>query len=732
MLRKMFAALLISASIRGWAAAPPPDILKTDLMVVVAHPDDEGMVAGVMARYAQGENRVVSCVYCTRGEGGGNEVGTQLGPALGELREAELRKTLGVIGVRHVYFLDKTDWAYTESAAATLEKWGHDDSLDRLVRLVRNLRPEVMVTFLPAPTGGQHGHHQTAGLLATEAFDAAADPQRFPDQIKREGLRPWQVRKLFYVEKTPDSVEVATGGKAADGRTFAQIGAEGESNHRSQGARDDFSRYLAQPRPQYFTLVKTVLQADLPKNDLFAGLPTPQPLLVNVEPETYFYAPGQSGTVHLIVQNNASEPIKNITAGPPSDSANGWTYAMTSGPKSSDALNPKERAELVFSVKAPDNLSLSAEEIPLRFSVKGETAQGQTQLFVETKVKASPLLTAEVVPLPGISRYRDWTRQNRIERFAGVLPSWVPLAAGQPGKVTVRISDHRAGAGTGNARLVAPEGWSVDPDFAELNPGDKELEFELTPPADAPVADVPFRVEVRDSPAPNGPLLAQAEGVAQVTPYTEAARPPRTITVDGDVSDWAGAPEIAISSKNIVQGEFKDDADGSARAQIAYDERFLYVAVRVKDNAVVSNIAPDDIKAHWRTDSVEIDVDPTPRSESTLTTFKMGIFPWDTAGRVRAERDADANQGLIEETAPGTQLASKRTDDGYIIETAIPWASIGAKPEGGKVLGFNILLFDGDEKDARVGDGISKGRLGWSFRPGIWGRAEQWGELKLK
>jgi hypothetical protein len=382
-------------------------------------------------------------------------------------------------------------------------------------------------------------------------------------------------------------------------------------------------------------------------------------------------------------------------------------------------------------VKAPDSFS-SFEETPLRFVVTGDTAQGKAQFAAETKVKPSPAVTAEVVPLPGISRYRDWTRQNRIERFAGVLPSWVPLAAGQPGKVTVRITDHREQAGTGNVKLVAPEGWKVDPDSAELNPGDKEVAFSVTPPADAPVADVPIKVEVRDSPAPNGPLLAQAEGVAQVTPYAEASHPPRTITVDGDLSDWAGVPEIAISSKNLVQGEFKDDADGSARAQIAYDDRFLYVAVRVRDNVVVSNIAPDDIKAHWRTDSVEIDVDPTPRSESTLTTFKMGVFPWDTAGHVRAERDADANQGLIEETAPGTQLASKHTDDGYIIETAIPWASIGAKPVSGKALGFNLLLFDGDEKDARVGDGINKGRLAWSFRPGIWGRAEQWGELKLK
>src|ERR1041384_3715221 len=96
------------------AASPPKqgaDLLKTDILGVFAHPDDETGMAATLAYYAQGRGKVVANVYCTRGEGGGNMVGTQWGPALGHLREAELRDCLSRLGVRYCFFLDHLDWA---------------------------------------------------------------------------------------------------------------------------------------------------------------------------------------------------------------------------------------------------------------------------------------------------------------------------------------------------------------------------------------------------------------------------------------------------------------------------------------------------------------------------------------------------------------------------------------------------------------------------------------------
>ena len=114
------------------------------------------------------------------------------------LREIELQQCLDTLGVKHCFFLDQLDWAYTESAAMTLEKWDREATLEHLVRIIRNLRPEIILTMNPFPRPGQHGHHQAAGMLAVEAYAAAGDSRQFPTQLTREGLSTWQTRKLYF------------------------------------------------------------------------------------------------------------------------------------------------------------------------------------------------------------------------------------------------------------------------------------------------------------------------------------------------------------------------------------------------------------------------------------------------------------------------------------------------------------------------------------------------------
>ena len=115
-------------------------LLKTDILCVLAHPDDETGMASTLAYYAHEREATISHVYCTRGEGGGNMVGTHWGRSLGVLREIELQQCLDTLGVKHHFFLEQLDWAYTESAAMTLEKWDKEAALGHLVRLIRNLR----------------------------------------------------------------------------------------------------------------------------------------------------------------------------------------------------------------------------------------------------------------------------------------------------------------------------------------------------------------------------------------------------------------------------------------------------------------------------------------------------------------------------------------------------------------------------------------------------------------
>ncbi len=121
-------------------------------------------------------------------------------------------------------------------------------------------------------------------------------------------------------------------------------------------------------------------------------------------------------------------------------------------------------------------------------------------------------------------------------------------------------------------------------------------------------------------------------GTLQVVPTTTVARIESAPTIDGNISEFTDMMGLEIPFVNLWQGFADDTADLSAVFGLMYDDEFLYVAVDVTDETLVSNVAPNDIKGHWRSDSVEITVDPQGpgASEHTLTTFKTGIFPFDT------------------------------------------------------------------------------------------------------
>src|SRR6202051_4665020 len=184
----------------------PDERYKTDILLVVAHPDDEGAATAYLAR-AIDEGRHVAVIYGTRGSSGGNEVGTEQALALGAIREIEARHALAMLGITNVWFLGGKDTA-SQDVLQSLANWEHGAALEQLVRLVRLTHPEVVLTFLPGTfIGEDHGDHQAAGVLATEAFDLAGDPSVFPEQIAApmrrlepflENLRPWQCKKIYY------------------------------------------------------------------------------------------------------------------------------------------------------------------------------------------------------------------------------------------------------------------------------------------------------------------------------------------------------------------------------------------------------------------------------------------------------------------------------------------------------------------------------------------------------
>lgn len=213
MLLAVLLARPLCAQLQEAPASPPPDDrLKADILVFVAHADDDTLLYAYLARAIYDEHKRVAVIYTTIGEHGENRVGYEQGAALALVREQEARSALAALGVFSVWFLGAPNVpSPLEDPLGSLERWPHGLTLEKTVRLIRLIRPEVVITWLPDYVVGEnHCDHQAAGILATEAYDLAGDPLVFPEQVTppldhrgfgnlTEGLHAWQPKKLYFV-----------------------------------------------------------------------------------------------------------------------------------------------------------------------------------------------------------------------------------------------------------------------------------------------------------------------------------------------------------------------------------------------------------------------------------------------------------------------------------------------------------------------------------------------------
>ncbi|HEV7843486.1 MAG TPA: PIG-L family deacetylase, partial [Pyrinomonadaceae bacterium] len=162
------------------------------VMCVAAHPDDEDGATLTVLRRKMGVHTV--SLFSTYGEGGQNATGPELYEELGVIRARETEEAARIQG-SEPYFLGLKDFGFSKSAEEAFRVWGHDEALRRMVLKIRELHPDVIITN--HDTSGGHGHHQATGRLVLEAFDAAADPTRFPEQLSDGKVQTWQVQRLF-------------------------------------------------------------------------------------------------------------------------------------------------------------------------------------------------------------------------------------------------------------------------------------------------------------------------------------------------------------------------------------------------------------------------------------------------------------------------------------------------------------------------------------------------------
>jgi LmbE family N-acetylglucosaminyl deacetylase len=255
----------------------PDARFKADLLVIVAHPDDESEIGSYLARAVFDQHKRVAVIFGTRGNTGGNAQGGEQSMSLGLIREIEGRRAVAYFGITNVWFLGAPDTA-GQSVLHSLETWNHGRCLEEVTRIVRLTQPDVIATWLPDYSAGEnHGDHQASGVLATEAFDIAGDPTQFPEQIApprfptgisnmTEGLLPWQPQKLYYFSDAANTDFMNGQGPSYNAgdispskkESYARLAAEEVSFHLTQsdsGAaarraldRDQVEKtYLAQP-----------------------------------------------------------------------------------------------------------------------------------------------------------------------------------------------------------------------------------------------------------------------------------------------------------------------------------------------------------------------------------------------------------------------------------------------------------------------------------------------------
>src|SRR6266481_483632 len=231
-MKRILSLFVLSAFICSWneaqgqpakALSGADDRFKADILVVVAHPDDEGAVTPYLARAIYDLHKRVAVVYGTHGDSGANNYGREHAAALGDIREMEARESCARMGIKNVWFLDGKDTA-SQNVLNSLANWGHGANLEKLVELIRLTRPEVIITSLPGVfIGENHGDHQAAGVLSTEAFDLAGNPVVFPSQlagasarreIYLENLQAWQVKKIYYFPDANDEKQFVGMGPA--------------------------------------------------------------------------------------------------------------------------------------------------------------------------------------------------------------------------------------------------------------------------------------------------------------------------------------------------------------------------------------------------------------------------------------------------------------------------------------------------------------------------------------
>lgn len=374
------------------------------VLMIGAHPDDES--TQVISTLALGQGAEVAYLSLTRGEGGQNGIGPELQEGLGLLRTEELLAARRLDGARQ-YFTRAYDYGFSKTAEEAFRHWPRDSVLADVVAVIREFRPDLVVSIFSGTPRDGHGQHQAAGILAREGFRAAGDPERFPDQVAR-GLRPHGATHLYQALWTPTEDAdhlLATGGlDPLLGRSHYQVAMASRSRHRSQ----DMGRVLT-PGPQASSMTRVASRlARVPDGGLFAGVDT-----------------ALAG-----IARRADPAV--------APALDAYERAVAAAVASFDAFHPAASlAGLTGALAILDEAAAAAVDADLRFRLAAERAELEDAVWLAAGLRLDAIAEDETV-VPGqsfevtVTLWNGGPERVRVDRLEPALPAGWRAAASDP------------------------------------------------------------------------------------------------------------------------------------------------------------------------------------------------------------------------------------------------------------------------------------------------------------
>lgn len=546
------------------------------VLYIAAHPDDEN--TRLLAYLAKEKGYKTGYLALTRGDGGQNLIGTEQSEDLGLIRTQELlaaRRNDGALQ----FFTRANDFGYSKTPEETFKIWNKDSILSDVVYIIRKFKPDVIITRFPPNERAGHGHHAASSILAQEAFEAAANPKMFPEQLKE--LQIWQAKRILWNNynfggndnTSPDQFKIDVGlYNPILGKSYGEIAAESRSMHKSQGFGSSRQRGSSL---EYFSVWK----GDLPKTDLMEGVVTDwtrfenttgiQRLINNLKFEFKPDEPQKSLPILLSLyqslnnsnyQNKLNEVKDLILA-----CSGTWFEAYAEKPFVSLNLDYKIRIEAVTQIKelgitlkdfnkgailVPNQLKIFDEKITTnqitqpywlaqeheigRYKIGSQTnlyfPDGKTAEFIRFEINFGQ--TAISYERPIVYKYTDQVRGEVYQPLIITPPVTINLGSksfvfnGEQTKtITLKLKSFKENA-KGTLSLKLPQGWAalpqkIDFDLKKYNQ-EEDVVFKISAQANSKNGDLEASVLIDGNTFNNGIKTISYEHIPAITYFPSA------------------------------------------------------------------------------------------------------------------------------------------------------------------------------------------------------------------